>query len=131
LLHLKWTQPADLLDDLAIYSEVLRFVENRVKRRGRYLMWDFTVIENRVDKQFYPWIEQYILPKITSVKAKKIAYIFSENFLPQLSGVYPKQLEFNNVSVPVHLFDSQTKASEWLLQQAQLRIKGPENKHHH
>ncbi len=128
LLHLQWTAPADLLDELGYYSEVVRFYERRVKRPARLLLWDFRIIEPRIDLKFINWLEDTILPTLLSIKSQKIAYVLTGD----LSDSITQGLrQFGNKKAEVKIFPDVPEAMQWLTQGIEPVIRGPETHHHH
>ncbi len=129
LLHIQWTKPADLLDEIGYYSEVAKFFKERIKRPGRLILWDFSVIQDRVDSQFFQWIDQHILPSLLSVKIQKVAYILTrEELMPSITTGY---ISLDGKNFTRQIFSEQPQAMQWLTQDAERVIRGPERHHHH
>lgn len=127
LLHFLWTKPADLLDEVAIYGELKKFLENRRKHRGRLILWDFSIIEQRVRDEFYKWIIDKILPEVTSVKAKRIAFLFKGQIPESLKNI--DTLNINNTQVEFKTFTNSAEAMNWLMEKAEIKELG--HSHHH
>ncbi len=128
LMHLQWTVPADKLDEVGIYAETGKFMQNRIRRRARLILWDFSVIENRVSQQFFTWIEQNILPQIISVKTKRIAYVLKD---PQKFQFPGDSMEFNGRQAEFRIFPTQQEAMNWLMEVAEMKELGRSSHHHH
>ena len=127
-LHFLWTKPADLLDEVAIYGEVKKFIEQRRKYRGRLILWDFSVIEQRVNDDFYQWIIEKVLPDVTSVKAKRMAFLFKTKIPENLRNT--DTLLINNVQVEFKIFTDSSQAMNWLMEKAEMRELGRSHHHH-
>ncbi len=127
-LHFLWTKPADLLDEVAIYGEVKKFSETRRKYRGRSILWDFSVIENRVSEDFYKWILDVILPEVVSVKAKRLAFLFKNKIPETLQNI--DTVNINNKQIEFRIFTDNKEAMEWTLENADSKEFGtPKHKH--
>ncbi len=127
LLHIQWTEPADLLDEVGYYSEVVRFFEKRIKRPGRLILWDMRVIEERIGQKFIKWIEDHILPPLLSIKAQKIAYVLTGELTSSIEEGYR---EFGSKSAEVKVFPDVPEAIKWLTEGVEPVIRGPERHHH-
>lgn len=127
-IHLQWTKPADLLDEVGIYGEIAKFYQKRIKRRGRLILWDFKVIENRIDKKFFDWVISEILPQICSVKISRIAFLVNN---PLKFGLDKEFLTINNKQVEFKTFADQTQAMNWLMEKAEMKQLGSSSHHHH
>ncbi len=126
LMHLQWTKPADLLDEVGLYAEVAKFLQNRIRRRGRLILWDFSVIEQRIDNKFLDWIFSGVLPHLISVKLKRVAFVIGPVFeLPDgLASTGEREFEFRR-------FDNQQDAMQWLMEVADMKELGKSSHHHH
>ncbi len=127
LLHIQWTKPADLMDEVGYYSEVKRFMVKRLKRPGRLILWDMQIIQDRIDKKFINWIEQEVLPPLLSVKVMKIALVISNDLVREVNQGLR---EFANKNAEVKVFSNSPEAMQWLTQGVEPVIKGPELHHH-
>ena len=127
-LHIQWTEPADLLDEVGYYSEVVKFFERRIKRPGRLILWDMRVIDKRINQKFIKWLEEHIIPVLLSIKAQKLAYVLTGDIA---QSIEQGQRSFGNKSVEVKVFSSQQEAMKWLTQGIEPVIRGPEQHHHH
>ena len=128
-LHFLWTKPADLLDEAAIYGEVKRFLEKRKKYRARSILWNFEVIEQRVQDEFYKWILENILPDITSVKAKRIVFLFNQKVPEFLKNI--DTVNINNRTIEFRTFTDNTEAMHWVMENADSREFGTTSHHNH
>jgi len=129
LLHLQWTEPASLLDLHGIYAETVNFFNRRIHRRARHFLFDLTQITKRIDLQYIEWFNSYILPKIASVKADKIAYLTNETEVKIFPEV--KYVTVNGRKIEQRVFTDQAQATQWLLDGAQRKDFGKSSHHHH
>lgn len=121
LAFLQWTKPSDLLDETGYYSEILNFINKRIKRPARYILWDMLVIQDRIDKSFIDWIENYILPELLSIKAQKIAFVINNELA---KDIIIEEKTFRNKKVEVKIFTSVSDGMKWLTENSSTIIRG-------
>lgn len=124
LIHFYWTDFAGYMDNEGVYHELLNFLDKRIYKRGQQIFIDWTKIEHLVSQETIDWFFKYILPKITSHKAYRLGFLFSNKKEYEI----PQHLPVNNTSIETKIFTNSEKLMQWLMDGAERKKPGV---HHH
>ncbi len=92
ITHFVFSEYAVHMDTEGVYHEILNFLGRRIHKRSRLFYLDLHRIDHLLEPEFFDWFEQYILPKLASFNARKIAY---------LTGITnEKQLKNHTIALP-------------------------------
>ncbi len=112
ITHFVFSEYAAYMDTEGIYHEMLNFLGQRIHKRSRLFYLDLQKTDHLIEPEFFGWFEQYILPKLASFNARKLAY---------LTGLNPDQHPENHIytlpsgkDLEVRFFRQPQKLMQWL-----------------
>ncbi len=112
LTHFLFSDYASYMDGEGVYHEMLNFLGFRIHKRSRRFYLDLRNIEHLIDKEFFPWFEKYILPKLASFNADKVAYLLKNT---SISDIPERKITlFKNRDINVRFFDNPAGLMQWM-----------------
>jgi len=126
LMHFYWTDYAGYMDEEGVYHEFLNFLSQRIYKRAQQIYVDWRKIEHLISQETIDWFLQYILPKIASHKAYRLAFLLSK---PDLVKI-PEQIPVNNTSFEAKIFTHPEELMQWLMDGAERKEPGIDDHDH-
>ena len=126
LMHFYWTEYAGYMDEEGVYHEFLNFLDKRIYKRANQIYVDWRKIEHLISQETIDWFLQYILPKIASHKAYRLAFLLSNADLVKLPG----KISVNNTSFEARIFSDSEKLMQWLMDGAKRKEPGIDDHDH-
>ena len=126
LTHLYWTDYAGYMDSEGIYYELLNFLEKRIYKRGNQIYMDWRSVEHLISQETFDWFLQYILPKIASHKAYRLAFLVNQ---PQKYQV-PEIVPVNNTQMQARIFTHSDELMQWIMEGAERKTPGVDDHDH-
>ena len=126
LMHFYWTEYAGYMDEEGVYHELLNFLNKRIYKRGNQIYVDWRKVEHLITQENFDWFIQYILPKIASHKAYRLAFLVNN---PQNFTV-ANNLQVNNTSMQAQIFSSPEILMNWLMEDAERKEPGGDDHDH-
>ena len=128
LMHFYWTEYAGYMDTEGVYHEFLNFLSKRIYKRANQIYVDWRQVEHLISQESIDWFLQYILPKIASHKAYRMAFLLKNPDKIQL----PENIKVNNLSLSARVFSDPEILMQWLMDGAERKTPGiDEHDHHH
>ncbi len=128
LMHFYWTEYAGFMDNEGVYHEFLNFLNKRIYKRANQIYVDWRQIEHLISQETIDWFLQYVLPKIASHKAYRMAFLFNNPDKIKL----PEKVKVNNLSLTARVFSESEILMQWLMDGAERKTPGiDEHDHHH
>ena len=128
LMHFYWTEYAGYMDTEGVYHEFLNFLSKRIYKRANQIYVDWRQVEHLISQETIDWFLQYILPKIASHKAYRMAFLLDNPDKIQL----PENIKVNNLSLSARIFSDPEILMQWLMDGAERKTPGiDEHDHHH
>ncbi len=128
LMHFYWTDYAGYMDNEGIYHEFLNFLSKRIYKRANQIYVDWRKVEHLVTQETADWFIKYILPKIASHKAYRLAFLLNNPEKLQL----PEMVKVNNTVMETGLFSNPDTLMQWLMDGAERKEPGiDEHDHDH
>ena len=126
LMHLYWTDYAEYMDSEGIYYELLNFLEKRIYKRGNQIYMDWRKVEHLISQETFDWFLQYILPKIASQKAYRLAFLV--NYLQKYR--VPEIVSVNNTQMQARIFKHPDELMQWIMKGAERKPPGIDDHEH-
>jgi len=128
LMHFYWTEYAGYMDTEGVYHEFLNFLSKRIYKRANQIYVDWRQVEHLISQETIDWFLQYILPKIASHKAYRMAFLLKNPDIIKL----PENIKVNNLSLSARIFSDPEILMQWLMDGAERKTPGiDEHDHHH
>jgi hypothetical protein len=74
LMHFYWSEYAGYMDEEGVYHEFLNFLSKRIYKRANQIYVNWRQVEHLISQETIDWFITYILPKIASHKAYRMAF---------------------------------------------------------
>ncbi len=126
LMHFYWTGYAAYMDSEGIYHEFLNFLSKRIYKRANQIYVDWRPIEHLILQETIDWFLKYILPKIASHKAYRLAFLVNNPTLIDL----PDIVKVNNVQLEAKIFTNPEELMQWLMDGAERKEPGIDDHDH-
>ncbi len=126
LMHFYWTDYAGYMDEEGVYHEFINFLNKRIYKRTNQIYVDWIKVEHLISQETIDWFIQYILPKIASHKAYKLAFLLKN---PKKITV-PEKIKVNNTYIQAQVFDNPEILMEWLMDGAERKEPGIDDHDH-
>jgi len=126
LMHFYWTDYAGYMDQEGIYHEFLNFLSKRIYKRANQIYVDWRKVEHLISQETIDWFLQYILPKIASHKARRMAFLLTDSDLVSL----PEQIPVNNLTIEAKIFTDPDLLMQWLMEGAERKEPGIDDHDH-
>jgi len=126
LVHFYWTDFAGYMDEEGIYHELLNFLNKRIYKRANQIFVDWRKVEHLISQETIDWFIKYILPKIASHKAYRMAFLLSEEGIVTL----PEKIQVNNVTIEAKIFTNPEVLMKWLMDGAERKEPGKDDHDH-
>ncbi len=126
LMHFYWTDYAGYMDEEGVYHEFINFLNKRIYKRANQIYVDWIKVEHLISQETIDWFIQYILPKIASHKAYKLAFLLKN---PKKIAV-PEKIKVNNTYIQAQVFDNPKFLMEWLMDGAERKEPGIDDHDH-
>ena len=127
LMHFHWTEYAGYMDAEGVYHEFLNFLSKRIYKRANQIYVDWRQVEHLISQETIDWFLQYILPKIASHKAYRMAFLLNNPDKIQL----PEKVKVNNLSLTARIFSDPELLMQWLMDGAERKTPGEDDHDHH
>ena len=127
LMHFYWTEYAGYMDAEGVYHEFLNFLSKRIYKRANQIYVDWRQVEHLISQETIDWFLQYILPKIASHKAYRMAFLLNNPDKIQL----PEKVKVNNLSLTARVFSDPELLMQWLMDGAERKTPGEDDHDHH
>ena len=128
LMHFYWTEYAGYMDTEGVYHEFLNFLSKRIYKRANQIYVDWRQVEHLISQETIDWFLQYILPKIASHKAYRMAFLLKNPDIIKL----PENIKVNNLSLSARIFSDPEILMQWLMDGAERKTpRIDEHDHHH
>jgi len=127
LMHFYWTEYAGHMDTEGVYHEFLNFLSKRIYKRANQIYVDWRQVEHLISQETIDWFLQYILPKIASHKAYRMAFLLNNPDKIQL----PEKVKVNNLSLTARVFSDPEILMQWLMDGAERKTPGEDDHDHH
>ena len=127
LMHFYWTEYAGYMDTEGVYHEFLNFLSKRIYKRANQIYVDWRQVEHLISQETIDWFLQYILPKIASHKAYRMAFLLDNPDKIQL----PENIKVNNLSLSARIFSDPEILMQWLMDGAERKTPGEDDHDHH
>lgn len=110
LLNIKFKNNCKKLSDNELKAEIFNFYDKMVKRKAKYFLIDTKNIEKFIIGDFINWFDNTILSLISSLKAKKIAWLFYDK-----QKKYTKFKKIIDDNIEQKIYYKPDEALKWLL----------------
>ncbi len=127
LMHFYWTDFAAHMDEEGIYHELLNFLSRRIYKRANQIYVDWRKVEHLILQETIDWFIRYILPKIASHKAYRLAFLLNQ---PELI-ILPDKIKVNSREIEAKVFSEPEKLMQWLMDGAERKEPGQDDHDHH
>jgi len=127
LMHFYWTEYAGHMDEEGIYHEFLNFLSKRIYKRANQIYVDWRSVEHLISQETIDWFLQYILPKIASHKAYRLAFLVNKPEQFRLNN----PIKVNNTSIEASIFTDPEELMQWLMDGAERKEPGTDDHDHH
>ena len=127
LMHFYWTEYAGYMDTEGVYHEFLNFLSKRIYKRANQIYVDWRQVEHLISQETIDWFLQYILPKIASHKAYRMAFLLKNPDIIKL----PENIKVNNLSLSARIFSDPEILMQWLMDGAERKTPGEDDHDHH
>jgi len=126
LMHFYWTDYAGYMDSEGVYHELLNFLNKRIYKRGNQIYVDWRKVAHLISQEHIDWFIQYILPKIASHKARRMAFLFADTS----KYTVPKQIKLTQAEIEVDTFTDSESLMQWLMDGAERKEPGGDHHDH-
>ncbi len=126
LMHFYWTDYAGYMDEEGIYHELLNFLNKRIYKRANQIYVDWRKVEHLINQETIDWFIKYILPKIASHKAYRMAFLMNNPGKIKL----PEKIKVNNTEIEFKVFSSPEVLMEWIMDGAERKEPGKDDHDH-
>jgi len=126
LMHFYWSEYAGYMDTEGIYHEFLNFLSKRIYKRANQIYVDWRQVEHLISQETIDWFLQYIVPKIASHKAYRMAFLFKNTDKIKL----PENVKVNNKVLSARVFSDSEALMQWLMDGAERKTPGADDHHH-
>ena len=126
LMHFYWTDYAGYMDEEGVYHEFLNFLNKRIYKRANQIYVDWRKIEHLISQETVDWFLQYILPKIASHKAYRLAFLLKDTNKIKL----PENIPVNNTGFEAKIFTNPEELMQWLMDGAERKEPGIDDHDH-
>ncbi len=126
LTHFYFGDYAATMDEEGVYHEFVNFLNKRIYKRGNQIFVDWRKVENLISQETADWFIQYILPKIASHKAYRLAFLLTDLSIMEL----PKVVKVNNTQFIAKVFTDSEKAMAWIMDGAERKEPGQDDHDH-
>ncbi len=126
LMHFYWTDFASHMDEDGIYHEFLNFLSRRIYKRANQIYIDWRKVEHLISQETIDWFLQYILPKIASHKAYRMAFLIKQSDLISLQNT----IKVNNCKIEARIFTDAEQLMQWLMEGAERKQPGTDDHDH-
>jgi len=127
LMHFYWADYAGYMDEEGIYHEFLNFLSKRIYKRANQIYVDWQKVEHLISQETIDWFVKYILPKIASHKAYRMAFLLSKERIVSL----PEKIQVNNITIEAKIFTNPEVLMQWLMDGAERKEPGQDDHDHH
>ena len=127
LMHFYWTGFAGFMDEEGLYHEWLNFLSKRIYKRANQIYIDWRKVEHLLSQETVDWFISYILPKIASHKAYRLAFLLTN---PQQIKL-PKTISVNQTTIEGQVFKDPDQLMQWLMTGAERKTPGVDDHDHH
>ncbi len=127
LMHIYWTDYAAYMDDEGIYHEFLNFLSRRIYKRANQIYVDWKNVEHLISQETIDWFIKYILPKIASHKAYRMAFLVNNPDKYKLDS----KIKVNNTEFEARIFTTPEELMEWIMDGAERKEPGGDDHDHH
>ena len=126
LTHIYWTDFAAYMDEEGIYHEMLNYLNDRIYKRGNQIFIDWRNVENLISQETADWFIKYILPKIASHKAYRLAFLLTDLSIMAI----PETVLVNNTQFEAKVFTKSDELMQWLMDGAERKAPGQDDHDH-
>ena len=127
LMHFYWTDYAAHMDEEGIYHEFLNFLSKRIYKRANQIYMDWRKVEHLISQETIDWFIKYILPKVASHKAYRMAFLLNNPDKIKIDSI----IKVNNREIEVRVFTDPEELMKWIMDGAERKEPGGDDHDHH